>query len=238
MGLQRVYVAAQRRSLSVALSFLSLPPPSLIWPISILAVILSLQESQYGWRVDCSRSLYLWERLQPSLQPPSSVACAPFVRLIWRLPSSAAPEITRAVGEVSHEGSWDVCIVQGLSWVALFPEYLHTWWVSVHLNGSSNRSALSNQTCDSASEDPAGSFLKETTTEHMTGALRQLFFPWRSERTPAYTAEQSWIPSCGHRVARLSLAEEKEQGEASEGAREGARVRKRRRNMREERSQA
>lgn len=71
------YVAAQRRSLSAALSFLSLPPPSLIWPISILAVILSPQQSQYGLRVDCTRTVYLWERLQPSLQPPSSVACAP-----------------------------------------------------------------------------------------------------------------------------------------------------------------
>lgn len=67
----------------------------------------------------------------------------------------------------------------------------------------------------------------------MTGALRQLFFPWRSKLSPAYTAEQSWIPSCGHRVARLSLAEEKEQG-----GREGGWVRKWRRNMREERSQA
>lgn len=80
---------------------------------------------------------------------------------------------------------------------------------------------LSNQMCDSASEDPAGSFLKETTTEHMTGALRQLFFPWRSKLSPAYTAGQSWIPSCGHGVARLSLAEEKEQGEAREGGRVG-----------------
>lgn len=52
----------------------------------------------------------------------------------------------------------------------------------------------------------------------MTGALRQLFFPWHSKLSPAYTAEQSWIPSRGHRVARLSLAEEKEQGE---GGREG-----------------
>lgn len=83
---------------------------------------------------------------------------------------------------------------------------------------------LSNQMCDSASEDPAGSFLKETTTEHMTGALRQLFFPWRSKLSPAYTAEQSWIPSRGHRVARLSLAEEKEQGEEREGGREGEEV--------------
>lgn len=76
---------------------------------------------------------------------------------------------------------------------------------------------LSNQMCDSAPEDPAGSSLKETTTEHMTGALRQLCFPWRSEPSPAYTAEQSWIPSCGHRVARLSLAGEKERGGVREG---------------------
>lgn len=39
-------------------------------------------------------------------------------------------------------------------------------------------------------------------------------------------ALQSWIPSCGRRVARLSLAEEKEkeQGEAREGGREGEEV--------------
>lgn len=113
--------------------------------------------------------------------------------------------------------------MQGLFWLVLFPEYLHPWWVRArykHLGAFLNHGMLENQMCDSASEDPAGSFLEETTTaatEHMTRALRQLFLPWRSRISPVYTVEQSWIPSCSRRVARLSLAEDKEQGEAREG---------------------
>lgn len=65
----------------------------------------------------------------------------------------------------------------------------------------------------------AGSLLEETatTTEHMTTALSQLFFPWRSPSSPAHTAVQRWIPPCGHRGVRLSSAEEKEWGGVSEG---------------------
>lgn len=48
--------------------------------------------------------------------------------------------------------------------------------------------------------------------------------PGAPDSRPARTAEQSWIPSCGRRVARLSLAEEKEQGEVREGGRVGEEV--------------
>ncbi|KAK5891795.1 hypothetical protein CesoFtcFv8_012235 [Champsocephalus esox] len=54
----------------------------------------------------------------------------------------------------------------------------------------------------------------------MTGALSQLFLPWRSPSSPAHTAVQSWISPCGHRGDRLSSAEEKERG-SEEGVREG-----------------
>lgn len=82
--------------------------------------------------------------------------------------------------------------VQGLFWLVVFPERLRPWWVGArykHPGGLLNHGMLENQMCDSASEDPAGSLQQETTTaaatEHVTGALRRLFLPWRSRLSSA-----------------------------------------------------
>lgn len=129
-----------------------------------------------------------------------------------------------AICEVSHKGL-DVCIMHGLFRVVSFSEYLYRWWVSSHyqhLNGFLNHGML----CVSVKvmllvssivskhvilllRSQAGFLLEETTTteaEHMTRALRQLYFPWRSQFSPAYTAVRRWMPPCSQRGAELSLA--------------------------------
>lgn len=55
----------------------------------------------------------------------------------------------------------------------------------------------------------------------MTTALRRLFLPRRSQLSPAYTAVQCRYPPCGHRGARLSLAEKREWQEERERGGEG-----------------
>ena len=89
---------------------------------------------------------------------------------------------------------------------------------------------------NSALRRQAGSLLEETatTTEHMTRALSQLFFPWRSPSSPALTAVQRWIPPCGQRGVRLSSTEEKER----RGAREGGEIEEHRKKRREQRGRA
>ncbi|KAK5861762.1 hypothetical protein PBY51_017215 [Eleginops maclovinus] len=75
--------------------------------------------------------------------------------------------------------------------------------------------------CVSAPGQLMLSAAQQTTTEHMTGALSQLFLPWRSPSSPTHTAVQSWISPCGHRGDRLSSAEKKERGRRQGGLGDG-----------------
>lgn len=129
LGLQGVYVAARRRSLAAALSFLSLPPP----PHSVSFGQLVYQQS-FSRRNSHNMA---GEWTAPGRSTSGKGSSLPYGHHpVWRehlcasyLVSaifSCMGDHTEAFVEERHKGCWDVCITRGLFRVALFPEYLHT----------------------------------------------------------------------------------------------------------------